>query len=395
MTERFDEAAAARLERVPSRALRLLAPRGSDFEGAESGRAAAPEGPSRQGLPDSIDSGHIARRLRAAQAMLAPDRGVIRDRDGEAQALADDLVGTARGAMDVLLEGGSRESLSFPQVLALEAVLHTRGRPALRVEGDSLEELSEDKHPGSGFWRIIQNQHEHAIIDAAASTGAVVVNDKMFSNGRPWVQGTAWLIAPDLAITNRHVLFPPIGQILGRRRAGAPTQARIKGDLDVLVDFAFDNGPARERRYRVLDVPFVSGPDDTIDVALLRLEQLPSSPPPLRVAAATLEARELDRLYVIGHPGRMPDVPDAVRLVFNEPDERKRVSYGETMDPDENHPQDLVYDPSTIGGFSGGSVFAFGAPEVVALHYWGDAAAGNRAMTCAALRAHAVGAFLT
>jgi Trypsin-like peptidase domain len=399
MNETMNERAAGRLERVPSRALRLLAPRpGAGLEGLqESSPGAAQESLPRQGLPDGIDSQRIAQRLRAVQVRAAPDALQGRDPAAEAQAQADTLVATARNAMDTLLEGGSRESLSFPQVMALEAVLHTRGRPALRVEGDSLEALSEEKHPGSGFWRVIQDQHENAIIAATGSTGAVVVNDTLFANGRPWVQGTAWLIAPDLVITNRHVLFPPFGQALARRRPGAPTAARIKSDLEVSLDFAFDNGPARTQRYRVLEVPFVSAPEDPIDVALLRIERLPSAlavPSPLRVAAATLEARELERLYVIGHPGRMPNVPEDVRLVFNDPDERKRVSYGETMDPDDANPHDLVYDPSTIGGFSGGSVLAFGAGEVVALHYWGNATSGNRALTCAALRAHAVGAHL-
>jgi hypothetical protein len=104
---------------------------------------------------------------------------------------------------------------------------------------------------------------------------------------------------------------------------------------------------------------------------------------------------EYQYIYVIGHPGRMPNVPDRVLAVFGTPDERKRVGFGETMEPGTPRPNEIVYDASTIGGFSGGCVLPFLKNEVIGLHHYGDPLSGNRAFTAAALRAHAVAKLLS
>ena len=93
-----------------------------------------------------------------------------------------------------------------------------RGRPALNVEGERIEDITDQKHPGSGFWRVFIDTHEQALVRVASATGAVAVLDR-FTQQR-WVQGTAWLIRPDLVVTNRHVLFPPVGLKLARRNPG-------------------------------------------------------------------------------------------------------------------------------------------------------------------------------
>jgi hypothetical protein len=209
------------------------------------------------------------------------------------------------------------------------------------------------------------------------------------------VQGTAWLIAPDLAVTNRHVLFPSApGITLASRKAGDPTAARLKTNVDVTLDFAHDNGPARNLSYTIENIPFVSQDPDPVDIALLRVKPTAAlrkpEPSPLQLAAQT---GSFPYIYVIGHPASIPQVADKVMAVFGTPDERKRVSFGEIMQGQTPRTGELVHDASTIGGYSGGCVVSFDSPEVMALHYYGHPLSGNRAFTAQMLRSHTVSKF--
>ena len=298
---------------------------------------------------------------------------------------AQELLANLRG-------GASVGSLSDADAAAFEAVLQVRGRPALRVEG-RLEPIDDERHPGSGFWRPFFTQHELQLLEVATASGAVVVKDQ---SGRPaWVQGTAWLVAPNLVLTNRHVLFPPPnGVVLARRVEGVATTARFRTDLEVSIDFAHDNGPARNMIYAVEDIPFVAETADPVDVALIRVRPTPAllrpEPTPLSLADADPPP---SFLYVVGHPGVVPKVPAAVMAVFGTPDERKRVSFGEVMKGGTQPARELLHDASTIGGYSGGCVLGFGSKKVAALHYYGHPLSGNRAFTAAALRSHEVSGY--
>lgn len=99
-------------------------------------------------------------------------------------------------------------------------------------------------------------------------------------------------------------------------------------------------------------------------------------------------------LYVIGHPGVVPQVPEKVMAVFGTPDERKRVSFGEIMQSELPRAGEILHDASTIGGYSGGCILGFDSPGVMGLHYYGHPLSGNRAFTAETLRSHAVGKFL-
>lgn len=356
---------------LTGRLRRLLGPKMADGqEGTESSAG------GRRGPPGPADKSAIAARLQAGRRMGKQ----------EAAGVASRIVIAANDALAALSSGATPGELDLLQSVGLEAVLHTRGRPALRVLGDDLE--SPLVYPESETWAVIVDTHRAAMVSACSSVGAVLVRD-IYAPDRPWVQGTAWLVAPDLAITNRHVLFPPMGgTVLARREAGT-TRAQLKTDYGVTLDFAFDNGALRSMVYAVTDVPFVSAKDDPVDAALLRVKPLGAGTAlPLKVSGASLTG--LGRMYVIGHPGKLADVPPEVFEVFGTPDERKRVSFGKNMDEEAEDPAELVYDASTFGGYSGGCVLDFMVPEARALHYFGDSKAGNRAISSALLRRHVV-----
>ena len=379
---------AGRLEDSVWRARRLLGPAAAsrNLESAEGDG-----GNMRSGPPDEQDQQNIAAKLRAARGNRPP---VIAGQspDDDADALAAQIVSRAQAMLSALREGASWGTVSEADAAAFEAVLQVRGRPALRVE-QRLETIDDEKHPGSAFWRPFFNEHELRLVEVASAAGAVVAKDK--SGKPPWVQGTAWLVAHDLVLTNRHVLFPPPNGIaLARRVSGAATTARFRTDMEVRIDFAHDNGPSRNMVYAVEDIPFVSEEEDPVDVALIRVKPTPTQscpmPRPLSLANDGLTS---SYVYVVGHPGAVSKVPASVMAVFGTPDERKRVSFGEVMKGSAQPERELLHDASTIGGYSGGCVLAFGSEAVAALHYYGHPLSGNRAFTAAALRSHAVSQF--
>jgi hypothetical protein len=378
----MNESNVAAFQRVAPRAFRLLA--GTAYRCSEADNGAR--------MPDASDAYAIALRIRANTQRTCVDepkrRGYSRD---ETNDIAADLVNGATRVVMGLQAGAQAKDIAYQDLLALETVLTTRGRPALAVLAGQIERLHADKHSACEMWRAPLELHESNLVAAANATGAVMVTRK--GRREPSVQGSAWLIQPDLAISNRHVLFPDLGTQLALRRRDDPTAASLPEGLDVWIDFAFDDGPRREQRYNIIDVPYVSREHDPVDVAILRIQPAAANSrpalQPLHLARSTAVPEEL---YVVGHPCRIDGrIPENVRAVFGIPDERKRVSLGKSLDHDA---LDVFHDASTIDGYSGGCLLGFMSKEVIGLHYYGDPITGNRAVRVQALRRHMVAKFL-
>ncbi len=351
------------------------------------GPAATESSHTRTGPPDQRDVKAIAEQLQVAAA----DGGVgdLANHAEHMQRLAAALVEQANGVVNALEAGASVGSLSDAQMVALESVIRTRGRPALKVEDGGLEALDDTRHPGSGFWRIPVADNEAQLLRVATSTGAVVA--RVLAGGAPIVCGTAWLIAPHLLMTNRHVLLPPGGTPLAKRKPQRQTEAELSPDVELFMDFAHEEGTARDGKAAITAVPFVAHDADPVDVAILRIASAPAGVSTLQLVTAADVSRQL---FLVGHPGVLDAVPAAVQAVFGTPNGRKRVCFGEKLAASAAQQGVMGHDASTIGGFSGACVLAFGGAGVSALHYYGDPARGNRAITAEALRAHPVAAFL-
>jgi hypothetical protein len=360
-----------RLERTAGRAARLFGAAGAGGGHESSG--------ARRGLPGEADRIAIARRL-----LVATAEGGTAMSEVQAAGVAEALVRAAGEGLEQLA-GSASPVLTTRAAVALEAVIHVRGRPAVKVLGETLEDIRQ--YPESGMWKMLADMHEAELLAAVDATAAVRVSDPLLP-GWDWVQGTAFLVSETMALTNRHVLFPPAGGTRLARRVPGTTTATLKRSYDVQLDFAFDSGAPRQIRYRVVDIPFVAEDSDPVDAALLKVERLAGTAP--AALPISKEDFDADRLYLVGHPGILASVPEEVLAVFGTPDERKRVSFGMVMEGDDARERDVLHDASTIGGYSGAAVLGFASPEVRALHYWGDPVRGNRAVPAAALRAHPV-----
>lgn len=361
----MDESTGARLELTGARVRSLLgrrsAPVGDELENAND-----PTGP-----PCDRDVALLAERIAHESDTL---------RGAAAVAAASDIVLRATAAIEKLEGGTTDAALTDDDALALESVMQVRGRPAVRVVGQRLEPL--DRHPGSDLWQLFIADYEQAIVDAAASTGAVVVIAPETAN-QPWLQGSAWVIGRNRVVTNRHVLLPPGGVPLIQRSGPVAT---LRADVTLMIDFAADDRILAETQVqrRVCGILYLAAENDPVDVAVLEVEPLDGKRP-LELAAVGSEMPR--NIFVVGHPGLAATVPSAVAAVFGRLDGRKRVSFGKRQ-PVGGRVDVLGHDASTVGGYSGGPVVSINGDAVVGLHYYGDPVNGNLALAAATLRAH-------
>jgi S1-C subfamily serine protease len=295
-----------------------------------------------------------------------------------ATAYASNIVAAAGDAL-VKLDGGlSSSALSDFEASALESVIHVRGRPALRVLGIRLESLA--RYPGSEFWQEYVGASEDRIAAVASATGALVVTSAT-GGLPPYTQGSAWLVSPHRVVTNRHVLRPSNDAAL--IESDGASGLKLRAGKGLFVEFAADDrAPSARLRRAVTSILYVAEAGDRVDIAVLEIEPF-NDVTPLRLAPPG-DATP-DFLYVVGHPGLSSSIPAEVRAVFGTPDGRKRVSFGKRMTTPANGV--LTHDASTIGGYSGGPV-AHSSGQVIGLHYYGDPASGNRAVTARAIREH-------
>lgn len=179
--------------------------------------------------------------------------------------------------------------------------------------------------------------------------------------------GTGFVVGPDLVMTNRHVAeFFCTGLGYEGLSFTPGHQPRIELRCE------------RERADSIdlrLVAPVVIHPE--WDMALLRVEGLPSDLVPLTLSTAEIESMDKEDVAVIGYPAfdhRSPaDVQNQVfggvynvkRLMPGRLGARMRVlSFGRNVNA-------ATHDSSTLGGASGSAVVRASTGEVVALHFGG------------------------
>lgn len=362
---KIDEDSSGRLERLLAQNLRRLSHPSAPQNGQESSRE---EGRP----PDVQDAEGIAARIRATSSLSTE----------AAIAVANDIVDRATKALLKLAQNQRIADVKEEDAIALEAVLHVRGRPAIRVLDDHLESLKD--HPGSELWQEFISEYEGRIVSSSAATGAAIVRS-VASGYPPWLQGSAWLAARDRVVTNRHVLLPDDPEKHTVRQVPGTAKMQLSGDYAIDIEFAADDRqPSDKIPRRVTNILYCAHPQDPLDIAILAIEPY-DQVTPLKFANADESAP--DNLFVVGHPALMANIPKEVLTVFGKLDGRKRVSFGKRLNV-AGLDGTLPYDASTVGGYSGAPVLGICEGGVAGLHYYGNPAAGNLAIPAHMIRAH-------
>lgn len=292
--------------------------------------------------------------------------------------------------------------LSDAEAAALRAFVAVYARPSLLVRHDVF--VGE-----TTLWGAL-GAHRAEAADPARGVGRL---DRVDAFGVRAHQGSGFLVAPGVVLTNNHVVMALAGYdphaVLADPTFQRWTDARYADMVAELNDHcdlrpgerpAFDlkceSGLPDVRAARVRQVLAV---DPTYDAALLELEE---TPPGARVPG--LSAPPVPDLlgkpfYALGYPALgSPGRPalDLVLDVLFRPDQPaatpdtstpgsvKRLAPGRFLDA--GRPGELTHDATTLGGSSGSALVDVSSHRVVALHCSGAWFRANRAVALAALK---------
>ncbi len=307
-------------------------------------------------------------RVAADAAVL---REILRRRPEAADsfhfAAAADAVRSGRAGTDIPFV---RDLGRVPSFLA-EAIILREGRPTLLVRRGSFET------PDLAEWRSRILPYKSKIDRAIASVGRVEVG---FS-AQPYV-GTAWMVAPGIAITNRHVAV----EFAGRQGRDYVMRSNPAGQRFVpRVDFREEYLDNRPLEVSVGKVLFIAGDADTDpDLALMELSAANGGRLPDPIPLFDGEPVPGSVVVTIGYPAAdsRNDAADQARL-FGGIFDVKRLAPGLVVDRVTTGC--FTHDCTTLGGSSGSVVLDVETGAAVGLHFAGEYLSANYAVSSGAI----------
>ncbi|MFI1397223.1 trypsin-like serine peptidase [Streptomyces sp. NPDC020681] len=292
-----------------------------------------------------------------------------------AQQERDRVLSAGADGLEKLADGRTDE-ISDDEAFGMEAIVLLEGRPAILVQ-------NQDFASQAGDWAVLDG-HRAAIRESIARVGRVEVSGHASLD---WV-GTAFLVGPDVVMTNRHVA----AEFALGDGAGWAFRQGMGARIDMAEEYgapATDAGPAADGVLAVdggpaFEIAEVLGIHEDVDMALLRVAPAAAGtalPAPLAVAADAPAELTGHPVYCVGYPaydGRRNE-PESMRRIFMDIYNVKRLQPGTTT---EFRPERTVvmHDCSTLGGNSGSPVFDLMDHRVLGLHFGGRYGFGNYAV---------------
>lgn len=282
-----------------------------------------------------------------------------------------------QGPRQGVFEAGTDLRGAIARNAGLEKIIEIIGRPSYLVQHDAIAV------PATDVWGLRLAGCRDDLHRAIRATARVEITDSSGS----WYEGTAWLIAPGLAITNRHVAMA----FVKRNPDGTGTIRKDfkKKTMRVVLDFLEEHETDDTFEVEVdVEVPFIADDDETVaDIALLKLkESARKLPEPIPLAAATPSPGQATWVAAIGYPALDPDEDPKVRAdIFNDIFEVKRVSPGMVMATPAGE-WFFTHDCSTFGGNSGSVLLDVQSGGAAGLHFKGFARQANYAVRAEEIR---------
>ncbi len=252
-----------------------------------------------------------------------------------------------------------------------EAIILMTGRPSLLVRDGTFDK------PETATWQKRLAPHRALLEQGIPSVGRV---ELLYHPDFEWV-GTAWMVADDVLVTNRHV-----AELFCERRGGQfPFARNLAGQtIDARVDFREEYQRSQAFEIKVRQVLYVS-PAGRLhpDIAFMRIERNDELPPPIPLATRNPRAREL--VCVVGYPARdSRNAAPVMSQIFADIFDVKRLAPGYVMElPGAGT---FTHDCTTLGGNSGSVIFTVASGEAVGLHFAGRFAEANYAVDVSTIK---------
>ena len=342
-----------------------------------------------------LQSGNAPGGLEAAGGSLPPPERLMErveaflaNSNAADSALADSLRERVEWALRAIYEGEPPPD-GAKAVAGLEAVIIADGsRPVFFVTNDRLVLAG----VGDGPFVDVVRKHSEAIESAALSVGRIETDDKLPPTGMDkWYEGTAFLVAENVAMTNRHVIERMVNEA-GSDAGPFTLKARY------WLNFGAQANGHKARRFKIERVMFAgprviggSGDITRLDMALLRIgppevagtkrpAPLPLSLEPVNTfqPIAVVGYPAAPRIHTgVGHPPVDYELEEVLRRLFDNRFGFKRCASGE-VDSAAGFQGDarrwtIQHDASTLSGNSGSPLLLLnnGPVRAGALHFSG------------------------
>lgn len=294
-----------------------------------------------------------------------------------------DRLGAKDSALYTELKSRLETRVAHPETAgaAFESLAADSG-PAL--DSMALETIVREGRPAIP---IVDNRvsFKNAIVDAAAETivnrlkqAVAIVEPCIPLVGRIDVDnypgsltyvGTGWLVAPNVAVTNRHV-----ADLIARSEDGKFTfrPGRFGEQLRVSLDYRHELGLGAKSTVKVARVIWIEPDSQGPDIAFLELEGTSDGLTPRFIPLAASDARPDTEVVVIGYPARAPEhiIPNQgwMDQIYGGIYDVKRIAPGLLGNISRGW---STHDCTTLGGNSGSVVVNMKTGEAVALHFAG------------------------
>jgi hypothetical protein len=308
------------------------------------------------------------------RSIVSPESSETTDATSEKaiRLAAAAAVARVRTALARVENGEPPKALDEEDRSALELIVRTVGRPALRYRGERVE-MPANALGDNSRWHVVLATERNKIGELSKRVGRIA-----HDNGCDPVLGTGWTIGPELLITNRHV---------ARRLVAAPELPVSEWRLDrakvAFVDFAHTDGSAGSARCELDELAYCAE-DRWVDLAVFRIKPGNAPVPPRLPIDWDIRLLGRERaggngevefqggeIYIVGHPYQINATTHASG-VFGDADGRKRFSPGLVTTVRDDKPI-FLHDCSTLGGHSGSCVISLevAGHAVVGLHFGG------------------------
>lgn len=313
---------------------------------------------------------------------------VLSDQDLREELISrmPDLAARAGGQMEGL-EGGVATSLLTDGVAqlaegvsgelgatGLEAIVERFTRPVFLVQNGTYTPPKDSVGESEIILALLAGAMAR-VKSAIPSVGRIDLRNHRLA----WV-GTGWLVAPNLAVTNRHVAQ----EFAAEKDGGFAFRAASGGrEVKASVDWCSEYQRPAESVVKVDEVLWIE-PDGGFDVALLHVldkdEDGAATPPPIPLMSQQEIADTLsDWVAVIGYPAQSPynNLEDQQRI-FDGIYGVKRLAPGTIMSIVGDGT--FAHNATTLGGNSGSVVFHLDTGKAMGLHFGGIEGESNQAV---------------